>query len=95
MNWYGSFEFHDVDGGNSVVVLEQIDADALALFRRIRNRGHVYKISPDEPLATLQIASEIVEQSHGPAPLRFRLSDEMRQEIRKLVAHQVKKPGWA
>ena len=43
-----------------------------------------------QPLANLQIASELVEQSDGPAPLRFRLPDNLQMEIRKLIRQRVK-----
>ncbi len=95
MNWYGSFQFHEVEGCDSSILLDEVDSDALALFRRIRCRGHVYKISPDEPLANLQIASELMEQAHGPAPLRFRMPDEMLLEIRALIGERIKRPGRA
>jgi hypothetical protein len=93
VNWYGSFEFHYVDGCEPCLVLEEVGTDALGLYRRIRDRGHVYKVHPEEPLASLQIASERLEQTHGPAPLRFRLPIEMLSEIRKLVGQQVKRSG--
>lgn len=95
MYWYGSFEFHGVEGCEPSVVLEEVGTDALGLYRRIRNRGHVYKINPDEPLATLQIASEVTEQAQGPAPLRFRLPDVTMLAIRKLIGQQAKRPGRA
>jgi hypothetical protein len=95
VNWYGSFEFHYLEGCEPYVVLDEVGSDPLGLFRRIRDRGHVYKISPEEPLASLQIASETVEQEHEPAPLRFRVSDEMREEIGKLIGQHAKRLGRA
>ncbi len=95
MNWYGSFEFHDLEGCAPLVVLDEVDTDALGLYRRIRDRGHVYRISPDEPLANLQIASEMVEQTQGSAPLRFRVPENLLLEIRRLVGQRVKGSGRA
>jgi hypothetical protein len=93
VNWFGSFEFGDMEGDEPSIVLDEVDTDALRLFRRIRSRGHVYKINPNEPLATLQIASEPVEQSQGAALLRFRLPDDLLLDIRKLIGQRVKKSG--
>ena len=88
MNWYGSFRFHSIDGGDPYFVLDEVDSDALRLFRRVRTHGHVYRVDPEQPLATLQIASEIVEQEYGPAPLRCCLPEEMLQTIRQRISQR-------
>lgn len=86
MNWYGSFQFHSRQGREACFLLREVDTNPLRLFRRIRTEGHVYKLHAEEPLATLQIASELVEQTHGPAPLHCHLPDELRRTIRQRIA---------
>ena len=93
MNWYGSFRFHSVEGDEPCFVLDEVDSDALRLFRRVRTQGHVYRVDPEQPLASLQIASEIVEQEHGPAPLRCYLPQEMLQTIRQRIGQRASRPA--
>ena len=85
MHWYGSFEFFSMDQTDPRIFLEDVGTSPLALFQEIRAVGHVYRISPDEPIASLQIASEAVEVQFGPAPQRIRLSAETFQEIRQTI----------
>ena len=85
MHWYGSFEFFSIDQIEPRILLDEVGTSPLALFREIHRVGHVYRISPDEPIASLQIASESVEVQFGPAPQRIRLSAETFQEIRATI----------
>ncbi|NLX96679.1 MAG: hypothetical protein GXY83_10930 [Rhodopirellula sp.] len=87
MTWYASFEFLYADGSEPWILLEQIGNDPLRLFRQIRSAGHVYRVAPDEPLASLQIASERMESECGPAPQRIRLSSDTLGRIRAAI-HQ-------
>jgi hypothetical protein len=85
MKWYGSFEFFYMGEAEPRVILDDVNTSPLALFREIHTVGHVYRISPDEPIACLQIASESVEAEFGPAPERIRLTADTLQEVRDAI----------
>ncbi len=87
MKWYASFEFLYADGSDPWILLEQVDTNPLRLFREIHGAGHVYRVAPDEPLATLQVASERMEAECGAAPQRIRLTAETLERIRAAI-HQ-------
>lgn len=85
MHWFASFEFFSIDQTDPRILLDDVGTSPLALFREIHSVGHVYRISPDEPIASLEIASESVEAQFGLAPQRIRLSAETLQEIRATI----------